>query len=414
MSTNDPWETRVGEELHRRADHVHGAPLTLHEVKGRARTIRRNRRLAVAGGVLAVAAVVAPVAALTGPDLQRGDGPGPATSTPSTGPTTAPPSDPTQTPEPTRAVDPTESAQTPAGQVAVPYLRERTLVRSDGTEVELEHQYAGGVVYRDQVLAVRVDDGGPTTVDVIESDGSVSDTFPIRSSLVANAEHTVAAYVDPAGDIIVRGEPFTRSIAVDVPRDTYLAAVQGGPDCRDPEGGGDGCVVFYNHEMGGEPQYTSSHGITDIVAPGATWVADAVGALAAVQTSVSDTGSCSAVVDDSRKQLWETCDYTPLRFSADGAYLSATVPYRDGIGDAWRAVLDARTGAEVARFEPPGDGFIRHSMWEDSRHLLVVAYSDGAWGIHRLGVDGSVERVVGPTRTSELEPPYVLLGGYGI
>lgn len=410
MTSTDPWETRTGEELRRRADDVGGAPIGLDDVLHRARRLRRNRRLALAGGALAVAAVVAPVAVLAGPDLDRPDNPGPATSPPSGKP--APTSPPTS--EPTRAVDSTEPSPAPESQVAVPYLRGRTLVRPDGSQVELDYQYAGGVVYREQVLAVRTDDQGSATVDVIEPDGSVSDSFPIRSSIVSNTEHTVAAYVDAAGSLIVRGKPFTGSIAVEVP-DISPVAVQGGPDCRDPEGrGGDGCTVFYDSAGGGKPRYQTSHGMSDVVAPRAIRVADVSGTRAAVLTNVSDTGSCSEVVNSSLKQLWETCDYTLLRFSPDGAYLGATVPYRDGIGDAWRTILDARTGEEVARLEPSGDGFVRDSMWEDSRHLLVVAYSDGAWGLYRLGVDGTVERVDGPVRGDDMSPPYALLGGYGV
>ncbi|MGA8845395.1 MAG: hypothetical protein WB471_02135, partial [Nocardioides sp.] len=59
---NSSWEREVGDELERRARHLHEKPLDLSSVKGKAMDIRRKRRAAVAGGLLAAAAVIVPVA----------------------------------------------------------------------------------------------------------------------------------------------------------------------------------------------------------------------------------------------------------------------------------------------------------------------------------------------------------------
>ena len=44
---------------------LHEAPLDLDSVKGKAHKIKRNRRAAVAGGILGVAAIITPIAVLS-------------------------------------------------------------------------------------------------------------------------------------------------------------------------------------------------------------------------------------------------------------------------------------------------------------------------------------------------------------
>ena len=79
---NTPLEDQVHDALHRRADPIQHAPLTVTDVRHRARRIQR-RRAAVAGvAVAAVLAIAIPVGlSATGPS-QRSDVP-PATQTPS-------------------------------------------------------------------------------------------------------------------------------------------------------------------------------------------------------------------------------------------------------------------------------------------------------------------------------------------
>ena len=84
MSNQDHLTDELGRELHRRVDALYDAPLTLDDVRGRARGIRRRRRVAaVAGTAAAVALVAALSSTLTG-GLNRADEPQPAPS-PSTG-----------------------------------------------------------------------------------------------------------------------------------------------------------------------------------------------------------------------------------------------------------------------------------------------------------------------------------------
>ena len=75
----------------------------------------------------------------------------------------------------------------------------------------------------------------------------------------------------------------------------------------------------------------------------------------------------------------------------------------------WLAILDAVTGAELARHEP-GSGGITGSVWEDASHLLITSFENEQWRVTRLGVDGSTEIVLGPTPGSDVDAPFAVLG----
>ena len=115
--TNDPWETEMSRTFDQRVRDLNEAPLNLDQVKGKAVRIRRNRRIAVAGGVLAAAAVIVPVAVIAGNGLNDNDsGPGFA--------------------EP----DPNPTAKDPEG-LDFGYLEGKTLHLADGSTMELAARY---------------------------------------------------------------------------------------------------------------------------------------------------------------------------------------------------------------------------------------------------------------------------------
>ena len=72
-------------ELERRAGDVHGAPLSFHDVRGRARSIRRRRRAAAgAGGAVVVAALLVPGLLIGGDRSAPDPAPAPPTQAPAT------------------------------------------------------------------------------------------------------------------------------------------------------------------------------------------------------------------------------------------------------------------------------------------------------------------------------------------
>ena len=392
-NAGDPWETEMSREFDRRVRDLHEAPLTFDNVKGKAMTIRRNRRIAVAGGVLAAAAVVVPVAVFAGNGL--GDSNGTI--------------DPVA-PSVTQATDPNDPTptETPTGALGISYLEGSTWHRADGSSVELDEAYFSGVELGDQLLASS-NDGGNWTVDVIETDGSVTESFDVLSlPPVANDENTAVAYVATDGTLMTRWADGEVAMGDGLVDGDSVAALAGGPDCNEEA---DGCVVYVEHGDGSTPEQYDSHGIVDEPVPGAYAFNDAsIDGRIAVQTDSSDAGSCSAVYEVGGAEAFETCTYSFDDFSPDGTHLSGTDAYRDGLGQNYVVILDSTNGDEVARWEAT-EGFARNWVWEDADHLLINAYEQGEWRVHRLGVDGSTEQVLSSAEGDEMTPAFTLVGG---
>ncbi len=393
----DVWEDAMSRGLDDRVRHLHEAPLSLADVQGTARTIQRRRRVAVAGAVLATAAVITPVAVLgSNALLGRTDG---DTIPPATAPVT-----------PSQGVDDnTDGPDGPgAGALGVAYLEGSTLHRADGSTVVLDTQYVGGTTVGDTFLGVRNADGR-LSIDVVVGDGMVAETIKAWSYPVANDDHTVAAYLARDGSLSFQGVDGGVGYSTDLRDGDMLAAVTGGPDCAAAL---EGCSAYVVHGDGSTPEVIEDGRSTPI--PGTVKVNDvSADGLVAAQISSSDDGSCSAVLDRSGagdpQPVFETCDATLFDFSPDGAHLSGSSAYLDGIGLGYVTILDAGDGSEVARYSPES-GYVRDSVWQDADHLLINAYEAGEWRIYRLGVDGSVEQVLASDAGDDATPAFTLLG----
>ena len=146
-------------ELERRADDVQGAPLTLADVRGKARSIQRRRRAAAAAvAAVVTAAILVPVALTRGGD---GEGPDPA---------------PSPTPSPS-VVEPSRSDTS--------VLRDGVLTGPDGSTTPLDLETADvqqyGVLTDGRVVvAMSSIDDGPRIIRVYGADGEL------------DAEHEVA------------------------------------------------------------------------------------------------------------------------------------------------------------------------------------------------------------------------------
>ncbi len=395
--TTDVWEDAMSRGLDDRVRDLHEAPLSLADVQGTARSIQRTRRLAVAGAVLATAAVITPVAVL-GTNTLRGD----SDTVP---PATAPVS-------PSQGVDRTTDGpdEPVAGTLGVAYLEGTTLHRADGSSVELDRAYDGGTTVGSTFLGVRNEEGS-LTIDVVVGDGLVTDSVEVWSYPVANADHTVAAYVTRDGGLTFQGVGGGVGYSADLRDGDTVVAVTGGPECAEAL---EGCAAYVAHGDGSPTDLVEDGRSTPV--PGTIKVSDvSVDGLVAAQTSSSDTGSCSAVLDRSGAgdptPVFETCDATLFDFSPDGAHVNGSHAYLDGIGRGYVTILDATGGTEVARFTPDGTGFVRDTVWQDADHLLVDAFEEGEWRIYRLGVDGSQERVLASSAGDEMTPPFSLLDG---
>ena len=411
----DDLESQVGRELHHRVDGLHQAPLSLDDVKGRAGSIRRNRRLATAAGIVAAVAVIVPVAVLTGQNLGDDNGLPPASQSPHPSPTratdsTGPSPTPSTSPEPSAGDLPTYSllGDFPAGPApAVPYLDGTRLVRPDQAPVELPRAYDTFALLGDRFVGTYSDDNADRMVDVVEADSTVSRSDPIVERIAVNDQSTTVAYGTPDGSIQTLWAEDGVELARDVGEPASVAAVRGDGSCYEVDGG---CRVFFNSTTFGDPpRAADSHGIVDQFMNGAIKVNDvSPSGLIAVQTSSSDTGSCSGVYDEQERDfVFETCDNSLRRFSPDGGLLLASDAYGDGIGLGSLTVLDTATGDPLVKFEITG-GFIGDEVWEDDAHLLVVTYEDVGWRVLRLGLDGTIAVVAGPESGADEERPFFL------
>ncbi len=335
----------------------------------------------------------------------------PSTSTPSSSTPSDPPTEPA-TPTPTpggRNAIRLDPAAPLGKEPSVPWLVDRTLHR-DGSTLDLPRDYQQLATLGDRVFAVRYDDQGRLTLDQIDASGSVA---------ASNATYGMAVNADRTNLVWTSGRGHIHTVWATGDADMSRQPARVRPVTITGPGAADGscmetehvrgCVVFFNNDNGVGPQYTSSHGITDIVGPSSLQVADAGGGLVAVQTGVSDDGSCWEVLRG-WKRSWRTCSNTLLDFSPDASLLLASDAYLDGIGPRSLTVLDADDGTKVVKFRT-GRGFISSWVWEDDSHLLVTTYDAGQWNLLRAGIDGSVESTIEPDSSrDQLSRPFVVAG----
>ncbi|WP_193613901.1 hypothetical protein [Nocardioides lijunqiniae] len=390
------WESEMSRGLDARASNLDDAPFSLEQVKGRATRIRRRRRLASAGAVLAVAAVLVPVGVLAG------QGPGEDPDLPPASRS----SDPT--------VVPTTGSDAGGTGLGADYVEGRTWVRSDGAPVRLPAAYDAGVRLGDLLVGVRNDDDtGIDTLDLVDGDGDVTESLRgVVAGPVVNVEGTAIAYVTTAGEVVVRAaeEGEGRTVARGLGASVQPAALVGVCDADDS-----GCRLYVSHGDGtSPPQVVGADGsVREVVEDGSAPLAlrDAnADAVAALLSSEGGTG-CSTLYDaGSLDPLFDTCTYALLDLAPTGQDLAVTHADGDGEGHAWVAILD-EDRQEVARLEPD-DGTVRDEVWAEDGALLVTAYErvQRTWTLWRLVPGSEPERVAARGGAAEDAPTYRLVG----
>lgn len=387
MNTHDDLAVRLGEALRGRVDQLADAPLTFRDVQGRARRIRRNRRLAATAGIAAALAVMVPTAMLAGGTFQRSQEQLPATVVPS----------------PTPIAEPVElSPDAPAGAApSIAWTEGHRVHLPDGTTLITDREYRGVYLVTGSVLGYWIDqDNGDTFLDDLAADGSVSSSTPIRTQVATNDDRSVLARVTTDGRLEVGTDGAVIGLASDLDR-ALPVSVEGAHGCPD------GCAVWFVHATArGGAGRVGPDGVVTRPLPDVVTISDVYDdRLVAAMTSVDELqpGSCSGVFDGTRA-LWNTCDHSLEGFSPDGRYLTATDAYLDGAGSSHLALLDAATGDRLVEFDS-GDGFVVDRVWEDASHVLVVhhSYADGLWRLFRVGLDGSVERVAEPVKAPDYD-----------
>ena len=393
MNNNHQLEDLYERGLTDLADEAPFAPkLDFDAVAGRAGRIRRNRRIAGAVAVAAAAAVIIPTAfsVTGGPRADRELQPAPS------------PSAPAQVSRTTLTLDGLALGEAPG----IEYFTADGVVLPDRGLVPTDQSY--------QALVPSEADGGPGGFIAVEPDG----------------QHLRVLTKDFEPQ---NGSATTQSLVTTTERDHYaFVAVESGAqtlvsrDTTDFEAGmtwdlpaqGVAEVVGY---LGDErilvQNVDQKDGTSDLMIAepdgSTTPVRGYVQALStspedgtfAVQTEDGPDGPCFGVVDaTSLTETWDTCDYKLGGFSPDGHYVLATSALSDGMGPREVEVLDAGTGALVARFATEQDSqlFMVGVVWETPNTFLANAYEGTTGTVLRMGADGSLEEAVAPVHVDDV------------
>ncbi len=206
--------------------------------------------------------------------------------------------------------------------------------------------------------------------------------------------------IDEAGDRVLSFNPLPIT-------GTGRAVALVGEDCKE-SATSNGCTVHVNGPR--RAYYTSSHGIVDRP-PHLRLASTGRGRWLGGITSLSDTGSCSAMLRSS-KVRWRTCDNQLSDIAPDNSHVLGTPAYADGFGPNSLDVLSTADGSVVRSFTSARDGSSAtyfDEVWEDPEHVLVVTFQADRWAVVRLGVDGSMEYAVAPRRgTMDVRQPFQL------
>lgn len=391
-----PLEDQVHDALHRQVDPMQHSPLTVTDVRRRARQIQRRRTIAAGAAVAAALAVAVPVGLATDGPARRSDVP-PATQTPPiTGPV---------------RIDPRSASVGDPPHVTLVDATTRTLV-AGGEEYVLPESYDEITRYRDGWIAF-FHDGGVPTLDILDSDLRRTERVANSSGLsvtddgsrVAHAFHDGYRWI--AVDNEVTGEQAERTTAL--PNGSVEARVRTVGFLPD-----DGLVAAQTDPAGGTETtfVVTPEGTTEPIpgflhAVSSSPVTGMVAGLTSVDMESAE--SCSAVVDGLARTsaaVWETCDHQLGAFSPDGQHLVGLAEYFDGPGSPSLSILDATTGEPVIDFELTAApqrvvAIAPEVVWEDDQTLLAT-YIDGTEQyVVRLGLDGTVERVAGPVTNDD-------------
>ncbi|GAB3199694.1 hypothetical protein GCM10027062_17060 [Nocardioides hungaricus] len=353
-------------ELARRAEGVHGAPLSLDDVRSRAVSIRRRRRAAVTGAVAAVVALVVIVPTI----LAGGNGPG------SKAPEPAPPA---------------------PGRAAV--LQDGTLTLPDGGTVALDVDNADvlqlGVLTDGRIVLATQK---PYAVGIYAPDGTLDRQYPVASNAITmSATDDAVAWIG-AGDtiqILLAGssEPISLGeLGYSEEVVPAIDAVIGGD--RVLVGNGNVTTAEYT-TSGARPLADDGFRVTDVSPDGALW---------AVQYAdrANEQYGCAGLYDPAAAEMVaRSCETAGLRFSPDGKHLLGGFFENNMAGAVSVYDLDLE---QVGTFRPAGrTNVVAAASWADAEHLLVaeVDYETFEWTLAQVGLDGNGREVVVPTRTGD-------------
>lgn len=443
MNEFDDLENTLAAELRRRSGDVLGTEGLADRARRRARVVRRRRAVAV-GAVTAVALAIAVPTALSlrsvpqtagepagPPTTSETPSPDPSPATPSPDPTTPPPTAPespaTELPpdpsgEPEETEVPADLSDQPGGGTdlepvlsdlpegappSIGYLEGDTFHRTDGRSVPLPGQLFKVLELGTGFLATNTNE-----VAFVDAGGAITASF-VGAGPVLSPDGALAAYYNDDEDMVLATQadgggsgPGGR----EVPGDQRLEPVGFLDDYRlvsnVSAATGESAGIRIDQFAPGEPTAptTPSWGLVRVSA------VSAAAGLVAGYTEIGDGDACSAVFEDGADQpLWDTCQYSFDHFSPDGQYLVGSVAYRDGEGNPFAVVVEARTGVVVHTYDVV---YVHDTVFEDDDSLLIsVRLLDGDTrqaALVRCDFYGSCERATPIVRVGWEESAYGL------
>ncbi|HZO69992.1 MAG TPA: hypothetical protein VFB74_33775 [Kribbellaceae bacterium] len=364
----------------------------------------------VAGVALGAVGIGAAVASQQVPEIAQGNGqatpisassapPSPTTPTPSAQvPSTKPSAPPGQTAKP-----PVEPARPVTAKLdlnklgrgkapAVPYVSRRTVISGDlripqtggdGTVTDLA-EAAGGLLIVTQVTDTM------TGMQVFDAAGKRTAVINHVTTVESSADAATSAYtVQPRSSdgseiagfsVTFRDNRTGRTKNLTVPGQlgARVEAVTGTTVyfSSEPREASSARSLYRWRTAGSAAQRVGTVPQPTAVSADAT--------LAASMTSITDYGSCSALVDvSSGTARWKTCDFQIEQISPSRTRVLAGPAYADGYAPLELSALDARSGKLLRKWT--GLPFIR-SVLEDDDHVLTVDEQDGKSAIVRCTI----------------------------
>ena len=380
-----------------------GTPtLTLDDVRGRARGIRRRRAsLAAAAGAGVVAAAAVPIALLVGGDSS---------------PDTLPPVDTPTVSDTATPVPPVSPSDPPpaGGERAGAWMLDGEVRPAGGTPFtpDLTGEVSSFVALADgRWVFTNYPEGGDYVIAVTDGTGSVLETFEAADSgLAVDDEGAAASWMGADGRLRVLLPGDDQPTVVPTELDGRLSApmpLEVLPGCTAQE-----CVVIVEvYDRDGSTQQTVSldGSVDSLDRLGLLSITDVSpdGALVSGHVSVDEFGQeyCSGVVlFATGEELWRTCESGSFRFSPDGRLVLGLDAYRDGPNHGLQALFDARTGRELARHQT----VIYDEVWAGADSWLSVEGGSSTSSVIRYTWDGSrltPQVLDGPVETdTEIEP----------
>ncbi|NYE37235.1 hypothetical protein F4692_002368 [Nocardioides cavernae] len=387
-----PLEEQVHDALHRTADPLDRSPLSVTDVRTRARRIQRRRTVAAGAAVAAVLAIAVPVGLSLVDPGQRSEVP-PAT----------------QPPAPTIAsgivkVDPLSAEAVEQAPVPLLDVDGPALLQPDGSTVDLPGDYEALTPYGDGWIGVAINDapGVPwSTIEILDADLEVVNDPVATGGLVVSPDGTRVAWSEYDGTqwrvrlADAAGGPASDHLVFPPgPEDHEVAPIGFVSDVEVAATQNDGRGVLSTFVGGGD-----SPGALPGPVEGRS-ASPVTGVVAGLKGS-QDGRACSAVVEgvaDAGATLWETCDHVLGPISPGGQYVLGSDPEADAYGSPTLTVLDAATGEEVVTFEaalPPrtAGGFATQLAWAGDDAVVARLFTGDDSAMMRLGLDGTVERI---------------------